>query len=107
MARWAPNWEGPHGGRGSSNHGSDIDNVLGARQAVLSWIEDGDMVYMHHWCLRGPMLPLLHVGSAHVVVMLTNELVVYMTPKLWGDWGSIGGSFVQEQRKCEDMAFFG
>lgn len=30
--------------------------------------------------VRGPMLSMLHDGGAHVVVMLTKELVVYMTP---------------------------
>ena len=50
------------------------------RGFVSSWTNDGDMAYSHHWCLRGPMLPLLPDGGAHVVVMLSEQLVVFMTP---------------------------
>lgn len=42
----------------------------GARGTVSSWIKDGDMVYSHHQCLRGPMLPLLLDGETCVVEML-------------------------------------
>lgn len=52
----------------------------GVHGAGTSWIEDGDMVHNHHWCLRGLMLPLLHNGRAHfVVVMLIEQLVAFMT----------------------------
>ena len=49
---------------------------------VTSWIEDGGMVHNHHWSLRGSMLPLLHNGGAHVVVvvLLIEQLVAFMTP---------------------------
>lgn len=40
------------------------------RGGVTSWIDNGDMVYNHDWCLRGLVLPLLLDGRAHVVVML-------------------------------------
>ena len=52
----------------------------GACNAISSWIEDGKMVYNHHRCLRGPLLPLLLDGGAHVVVMLIEQLVTFMTP---------------------------
>lgn len=45
---------------------------------VTSWNKDSDMVYNHHQCLRGLMLPLLLDEVAHLIVILTEQLVVFM-----------------------------
>lgn len=47
---------------------------------VTNWNKDSDVVYNHHQCLRGLMLPLLRDEVAHVIVILTEQLVVFMTP---------------------------
>lgn len=95
FARWMPTHAGPHGmptrslvivvKDGSLNLGSDQPIVYrganeGANGVVSGWIEDGDMVYNHHLCLRGLVLALLPDGGAHVVVMLKKLFVAFMTP---------------------------
>ena len=47
---------------------------------VTSWNKDGDIVYNHHQCFRGPMLPFLPNGVVDVVLMLTLQLLAFMTP---------------------------
>lgn len=52
---------------GPSTHGFDQSIVYygayeGASEAISSWTENDDMVYNHHCCLKGPMLPMLPDG---------------------------------------------
>lgn len=57
----------------------------GACGVASSWSKDGDMVYIHHSCLRGLCCPYCMIGGgggfrgANVVVMLTKQLVAFVT----------------------------